>query len=142
MAAAKQGDTVAVHYTGTLADGTTFDSSRQRDPLVFTIGTGQVIAGFDQAVTGMQPGEVKTTTIPANEAYGDRDATLVFAVPRTDLPSELDPAVGEQYQMRQGEGQVMVVTVQDVTPQQVVFDANHPLAGQDLTFELELMSIS
>lgn len=142
MAPAKSGDTVSVHYTGTLADGTMFDSSLQRDPLVFTLGTGQVIAGFDEAVTGMEPGEVKTTTIPANEAYGDRDDELIFAVDRSQLPAELSPSVGEQYQMRQGDGQVQVVTVMDVTPQQVVFDANHPLAGQDLTFELQLVSVS
>ncbi len=142
MAPAKSGDTVSVHYTGTLADGTMFDSSLQRDPLVFTLGTGQVIAGFDEAVTGMEPGEVKTTTIPANEAYGDRDDELIFAVDRNQLPAELNPSVGEQYQMRQGDGQVQVVTVMDVTPQQVVFDANHPLAGQDLTFELQLVSVS
>ena len=142
MAPAKSGDTVSVHYTGTLADGTMFDSSLQRDPLVFTLGTGQVIAGFDEAVAGMEPGDVKTTTIPANEAYGDRDADLIFAVDRDQLPAELNPSVGEQYQMRQGDGQVQVVTVMDVTPQQVVFDANHPLAGQDLTFELQLVSVS
>ena len=142
MTQAKSGDTVAVHYTGTLDDGTVFDTSRERDPLVFTLGTGQVIAGFEEAVTGMQPGDTKKTTIPANEAYGEYRDDLLFHVEREQLPQGLTPAVGEQYQMRQADGSEMIVTVQDVTSEGVTFDANHPLAGQALTFALELMSIS
>jgi peptidylprolyl isomerase len=141
MAQAKAGDSVLVHYTGTLSDGTVFDSSRGREPLAFTLGTGQVIPGFEQAVLGLSPGESRTTTIPSGQAYGEHQADLVFEVDRTQLPSGMTPAVGEQYQMRQGDGQVMVVTVQDVSAGQVTFDANHPLAGKDLTFELELVSI-
>jgi peptidylprolyl isomerase len=142
MTQAKSGDTVAVHYTGTLADGTVFDSSRDRDPLTFTLGSGQVIPGFEEAITGMQPGETRTTTIPADQAYGQRYDDLLFEVERDQLPPDLSPTVGEQYQMRQQDGQVIVVTVQDVAPAHVTFDANHPLAGEDLTFDLELVSIS
>lgn len=141
MAQAKSGDTVAVHYTGTLADGTVFDSSRSREPLSFTLGAGQVIPGFEDAVMGLSPGESRTTTIAADQAYGAHQPDLVFDVDRAQLPPDIAPAVGEQYQMRQGDGQVMVVTVQDVGDDHVTFDANHPLAGQDLTFDLELVSI-
>lgn len=141
MTQAKTGDTVAVHYTGTLSDGTVFDSSRSREPLTFTVGTGQVISGFDQAVVGMQPGEARTTTIPADQAYGERNDEMVFDVERNQLPPQLDPKVGEQYQMRQSDGQAFVVTVRDVSPAHVTLDANHPLAGEDLTFDIELMSI-
>jgi peptidylprolyl isomerase len=141
MAQAKSGDTVAVHYTGTLADGTVFDSSRGREPLSFTLGGGQVIPGFEEAVMGLSPGESRTTTIPSDQAYGEHQPDLVFAVDRDQLPPGMSPEVGEQYQMRQGDGQVMVVTVQEVEPGHVTFDANHPLAGQDLTFDLELVSI-
>lgn len=142
MAQAKSGDTVAVHYTGTLDDGTVFDSSRSRDPLTFTLGTGQVIRGFEDAVLGMAPGEVRTTNIPPDEAYGERREELVFEVERNQLPPDMSPEVGEQYQMRQADGQTFVVTVQDISADNVIFDANHPLAGQTLTFDLELVSIS
>lgn len=142
MTQAKTGDQVTVHYTGTLTDGTVFDSSRGLDPLVFTLGDGQVIAGFEQAVLGMQPGEVRQTTISSEQAYGEYQDGLLFTVERGSLPPDLDPNVGEQYQMRQSDGQPLIVTVRDVSPAQVVFDANHPLAGQDLTFEIELVEIS
>ena len=138
----KSGDTVSVHYTGTLTDGTVFDSSRSRDPLVFTLGSGQVIPGFEEAVLGMQVGESRTATIPAAQAYGEHRDELMFEVDRDQLPQNISPEVGQQYQMSQPDGQVIVVTVQDVTPDLVTFDANHPLAGQDLTFSLELVSIS
>lgn len=141
MATAKQGDTVHVHYTGTLEDGTEFDSSRDREPLVFTLGEGQVIAGFDEAVLGMQSGETKRVTIPADEAYGQYEDDLVFEVDRTQLPANFAPTLGEQYQMEQASGQTMVVTVSDVSNDSVTLDANHPLAGYDLTFDLELVSI-
>lgn len=141
MTQAKQGDTVAIHYTGTLSDGTEFDSSRDRDPLVFTLGEGQVIPGFEEAVMGMQPGDDKTTTIPADQAYGERRQELVLEVDRDQLPPNLALEVGQQYQMGQPDGQVVIVTVRDVTPDVVTFDANHPLAGQDLIFDLHLVSI-
>jgi FKBP-type peptidyl-prolyl cis-trans isomerase 2 len=140
MEQARTGDTVRVHYTGKLDDGSVFDSSRGRDPLEFTLGEGQVIAGFDQALQGMEPGAEKTVTIPADQAYGGRREDLLFVVPREMLPAELDPAPGQQLQMTQ-DGQVTVVTVVDVSDRGVVMDANHPLAGRDLTFDLELVEI-
>jgi FKBP-type peptidyl-prolyl cis-trans isomerase 2 len=141
MATAQVGDTVKVHYTGTLADATVFDSSRGRAPLEFTIGAGQIIPGFEQAVVGMQPGQTITTTIPADQAYGPHDPDLVVAVDRAQFGPEFQPAVGQQYQIRQPNGQAAVVTVTDVSPTEVTLDANHPLAGQDLTFDIELIEI-
>ena len=140
MAEAKSGDTVRVHYTGTLGDGQVFDSSQGREPLEFTLGAGQVIPGFDEAVTGMQPGEEKSVTIPVDEAYGQRRPEMMGTVPRQQFPPEIQPAVGQQLQMSQG-GQNFVVTVTEVTDSEVTLDANHPLAGQDLTFQLELVEI-
>jgi len=137
---AKTGDTVRVHYTGTLGDGRVFDSSEGRDPLEFTLGSGQVIPGFDDAVTGMSPGDVRTVTIPSTEAYGARRDEMVVMVPRSQFPDDLEPAIGQQLQVSQ-EGQTFVVTVTEVTGEAVTLDANHPLAGQDLTFELQLVDI-
>lgn len=138
--AAKAGDTVRVHYTGTLGDGSVFDSSEGRDPLEFTVGSGQVIPGFDQAVSGMSPGDERRVTIPADEAYGSRKDDLVIVVDRAQLPPDIDPAVGQQLQLSQ-EGRAFVVTVTDVAPDSITLDANHPLAGEDLTFELQLVGI-
>jgi peptidylprolyl isomerase len=140
MSEAKAGDRVHVHYTGTLRDGTEFDSSRGREPLGFTLGSGQVVPGFDSAVTGMAVGERKTVTIPAAEAYGDARPELVQRVPRTQLPPGLEPSVGDRLQVGGG-GQRFVVVVRDVTEQEIVLDANHELAGQDLVFDLELVRI-
>lgn len=141
MEQARSGDTVRVHYRGTLADGSEFDSSRGREPLEFTLGGGQVIAGFDEAVTGMGPGDARTVTIPADQAYGTRSNDLMFVVPRQQFPDDIQPQPGQQLQMSTQDGQVAVVTVIDVNDQGVILDANHPLAGQDLTFELELVEI-
>lgn len=140
MASAKSGDTVRVHYTGKLEDGSVFDSSDGRDPLEFTVGSGQVIPGFDQAVAGMSPGEEREVKIPAAEAYGDRKDDLVIVVERAQLPPDIDPDVGQQLQLSQ-EGRAFVVTVADVNEQNITLDANHPLAGEDLTFELQLVEI-
>ena len=140
MQQAKPGDTVRVHYTGTLDDGTEFDSSQGRDPLEFTLGAGQVVPGFDAAVTGMQPGETKTVTIPAAEAYGDPRPELLLSVPRTQIPPNVEPRVGQRLQVGRG-AQAFPVLVHEVTDEHVVLDGNHPLAGQDLTFELELVEI-
>jgi peptidylprolyl isomerase len=140
MQAAGTGDLVRVHYTGKLDDGSVFDSSAGRDPLQFRLGGGEVIPGFEQAVTGMSPGEERRVTIPADEAYGARREELVLVVSREELPAELEPKVGQQLQMSQ-DGQDFVVTISDVTEQDVVLDANHPLAGEDLTFELQLVDI-
>ncbi len=141
MAQAQNGDTVAVHYTGTLTDGSVFDSSREREPLSFTVGSGQVIAGFDKAVMGLAPGESRSATIPAAEAYGEHRDDLVFEVGREQLPENLEPELGDQFEMRQPDGTPMLVTVVALDEDVVVFDANHPLAGMDLTFDIELVEI-
>jgi peptidylprolyl isomerase len=140
MQHAKPGDTVVVHYTGTLANGKVFDSSEGRDPLEFTLGGGQVIPGFERAVDGMAVGDAKTVTIPADEAYGPRQSELTVTVERSQFPKNMKPAVGQQLQMSRG-GQVFVVTVLEVSEERIVLDANHPLAGADLTFKLELVEI-
>ena len=141
MTQAKSGDTVRIHYTGTLDDGTEFDSSSGRDPLEFALGGGQVIPGFDSAVDGMAVGESKTVTIPADQAYGDRHEQLVQEVPKTALPEEIDPAVGMQLQSRSPEGHVMNLVVTEVAEETITVDGNHPLAGQALTFAIELVEI-
>ena len=141
MAAAKSGDTVKVHYTGKLEDGTVFDSSRERDPITFTLGSGNVIPGFDQGVQGMQPGESKTLKIPPTDAYGERQDKLVVDVPSNRFPEEIDPKVGEQYQMQQSDGRTVNVTVTEMKDEMVTLDANHPLAGKTLIFDVELVAI-
>lgn len=142
MSEAKKGDTVTIHYTGRLSDGTVFDSSRERDPLEFTLGEGRVIPGFENAVEGMETGESKTAEIPPAEAYGPRKEELVMAIPRERLPEGMDPDVGDQLQMTTAEGQVVPVRVAGADEGSVTVDANHPLAGQDLTFDIELVEVS
>lgn len=139
--AASNGDKVQIHYTGRLGDGTVFDSSEGRDPLEFTIGAGQVIAGFDAAVSGMEAGERKTVTIEHAQAYGPRRKELVVEVPRDDLPDGLDPEVGQQLQMSTKDGNTFPVTVAETREDALLIDANHPLAGQDLTFDLHLVTV-
>ncbi len=141
MTQAKSGDTVRIHYTGTLDDGTQFDSSAGRDPLEFALGGGQVIPGFDNAVDGMAVGDSKTVTIPPEEAYGQRHEQLVQQVSRSALPDEIEPAVGMQLQSQSPEGQVMMLVVTEVEEESITVDANHPLAGQALTFDIELVEI-
>lgn len=138
---ALSGDTVRVHYTGTFDNGTVFDSSEGRDPLEFTLGAGQVIPGFDAGVEGMSVGEVKTIHIPAAEAYGVYDPGRVLVIDREQLPEDLDPAVGQQLMMPTGTGGLVQVTVIDANESSITVDANHPLAGNDLTFEVELVEI-
>jgi FKBP-type peptidyl-prolyl cis-trans isomerase 2 len=137
----KPGDTVRIHYTGTLSDGTTFDSSQGREPLQFTVGSGQIIPGLDHAIPGMNVGETKTVTVPAAEAYGDRNPDGVQSVPREQVPDHIPLDPGTQLQVQTGDGQTLPVTVTEVTAEVVVLDANHPLAGKDLTFEVELVEI-
>ena len=139
--AAKAGDTVQVHYTGKLDDGSVFDSSAGRDPLEFTVGAGQVIPGFEQAVEGMAVGQTKTVTIPSAEAYGERVAEAVLQVPREQLPPDLEPEVGQQLVMQSRDGRQIPIVVVEVTEDSITIDANHPLAGRDLTFEIELVAV-
>jgi len=141
MARAKYGDTVKVHYTGRLDDGTVFDTSANGEPLQFTIGSGQIIPGFEQAVVGMNPGESKTVKIPAEDAYGQRREDLIIEVEKSQLPEGLKPEVGLQLQSRQPDGRIVVLTIADMTESHVTLDANHPLAGKDLTFEIQLVEI-
>jgi len=139
--AAQSGDNVKIHYTGTLDDGSVFDSSEGREPLGFTLGAGQVIQGFDDAVTGMEVGESKTVRIPANEAYGETRDDLILEMPRDQVPPDVEIELGMQLSVQQQNGQAVPVTVVEITDETVKLDANHALAGKALTFALELVSV-
>ncbi len=141
MKQAQAGDTVRIHYSGTLDDGTQFDTSEGSDPLEFAVGSGMVIAGFDKAVEGMAVGESKSVKIPPEEAYGPRHDQLVQEVPKSTLPDDIAPAVGMQLQGKSADGQVMNLVVTDVGEAEITVDANHPLAGEELTFDIELVDI-
>lgn len=141
MASAKQDDTVRVHYTGKLEDGTVFDSSAGKDPLEFTIGGDQVIPGFEQAIVGMNPGERKTETIPADLAYGPFHNEMVQEIDRSQFPKDIEINAGQHFQVSRTGGAPLVVVVVDVSPEAVTIDANHPLAGKDLVFDIELLEI-
>jgi FKBP-type peptidyl-prolyl cis-trans isomerase 2 len=142
MSEARTGDTVKVHYTGTLDDGTQFDSSAGREPLAFILGSGQVIGGFDAAVAGMSVGDVKTVTIPAADAYGAHDPQRVQQVPRAAIPPEIELHPGLMLSAQGPNGQALSFKVTAFDDEQVTVDGNHPLAGQDLTFALELVEIA
>ncbi len=142
MSKAKAGDNVKVHYTGKLNDGTVFDSSEGRAPLEFEVGAGMMIKGFDAAVYGMEIGEKVTAEISAAEAYGESNPELIIDVPRQNLPADLKPEIGQQLAMSQPNGQQMPVKVAEVHEDKVVIDANHDLAGKDLIFDIELVSIN
>jgi FKBP-type peptidyl-prolyl cis-trans isomerase 2 len=137
----QQGDTVRVHYTGRLSDGNTFDSSENRGPLEFTVGKKSLIPGFEKAVEGMEPGEEKIEKIPCQHAYGERSEKLVFQVQRKQFPGDVTPETGQRLQMTQKDGQIVPVTVIEVDDQMVTLDANHPLAGEDLTFMIRVVEI-
>lgn len=141
MTQAKKGDTVKVHYTGTLDDGSVFDSSRKRDPLQFTIGENQVIPGFEDAVIGMNPDETKNVKVKAENAYGPHLEEMVVKFERDQFPDDLQPEVGQQLQVRRADDRTLIVRVTGITETHVTLDANHPLAGEDLTFEIELVEI-
>ncbi len=141
MTQAKSGDTVRIHYTGTLDDGTEFDSSAGRDPLEFALGGDQVIPGFDNAVDGMSVGDNKTVTISPDDGYGMRHEQLVQQVPRSAFPEDMEPAVGMQLQSQSPDGQVVNLVVVEVEDESITVDANHPLSGQALTFAIELVEI-
>jgi len=141
MSQLKQGDSVKVHYTGTLADGSVFDSSEGRDPLDFTFGAGQVIPGLESGREGMTVGEKRVVEVPADQAYGPVHTEARRAVPREEIPEEIPMEVGTQVHAHNEEGQVMTLTIFEITETHVVLDANHPLAGKDLTFAVELVAI-
>ncbi len=141
MQQVKKGDTVKVHYHGKLTNGTTFDSSEGREPLEFEVGGGMVIPGFDDGVTGMAIGEKKTIHIPADQAYGPKQEEMIMEFPRDRFPEDMIPEVGMQLNMSNGSGQNFPVTIAEVREVVVVLDANHPLAGEDLIFDLELVAI-
>ena len=139
---AENGNTVKVHYTGTLEDGTVFDSSEGREPLQFTVGSGEVIPGFDTAVMGLEAGESRTTTIPANQAYGPHMPGQIIEVPRDGMPLDFKPSIGDVVQLKDPQGQPLQATVEEINENIIKFDANHPLAGKDLTFEIKVMAIN
>jgi FKBP-type peptidyl-prolyl cis-trans isomerase 2 len=141
MQQAKSGDTVKVHYSGRLTDGTTFDSSAGREPLEFKVGNGDVIKGFDEGVTGMAVGDKKTVHIPADEAYGQKEEERIVQFPRANFPPDMEPEVGMQLNMTNGGGQVIPVIIIGMDEENVTLDANHPLAGHDLIFDIELVDI-
>lgn len=141
MTQAKAGDTVHFHYTGTLSDGSVFDSSEGREPLSFTLGSGQIIPGLDAALDGMAVGEAKTVTIPPEQAYGPHDPQARQAIPREQIPADVPVEPGTMLQMQTPDGQAVPVTVAEADDKQVVLDANHPLAGKDLTFAVEIVAI-
>ncbi len=141
MAQAKNGDTVNVHYTGKLKDGKVFDSSVEREPLQFAIGQGKIIPGFEQGVIGMKPGESKTVNIPAEKAYGPYRKELVLVVDKSKIPAHLKPEVGQKLTLNQPDGRAVPVRITDISESSVTLDANHPLAGKNLIFDIELVEI-
>lgn len=141
MQQVQNGDKVKVHYHGKLRSGETFDSSEGREPLEFTVGGGQVIPGFDQGVMGMQVGDKRTVEIDVTNAYGEKSQEMIIEFPKNQFPPDMNPEVGMQLMMNNGQGQQFPVTVTEVKEESVVLDANHPLAGQDLIFDIELVEI-
>jgi peptidylprolyl isomerase len=139
---AKKGDTVMVHYTGTLLDGTVFDSSKGRSPLGFKVGAGQMIPGFDKAVEGMAVGETKTATLAPADAYGESDPDYMMTVPLTEVPEDITPELGMQLQLTDETGRPTNVVITEITDEHIVLDANHDLAGKTLVFEITLVSIN
>lgn len=141
MQQAKDGDKVKVHYHGRLRTGETFDSSQGRDPLEFTIGAGQMIKRFDDGVKGMQVGDKKTVEINADDAYGQKEADNLIEFPKDQFPPNTEPEVGAQLMLSNDDGQQFPVVIAEVKEESVILDANHPLAGQDLIFDIEMVDI-
>jgi peptidylprolyl isomerase len=137
----QSGDTVKIHYTGRLEDGRVFDSSKERNPVELKMGEGQLLPGFEEALTQMEPGDERTITIPAERAYGPHRPELMLSVDRSELPDHITPEVGQHLQIPQDDGRVAVVRITQVSDELVTLDVNHPLAGQNLTFELELVEV-
>lgn len=142
MSKVKLGDTVKVHYTGKLDDGTIFDSSREREPFQVNLGAGNVIPGFENGIIGMEVGQSKTVTIPPEDGYGSRRQDLVVEVKEKDFPDNIEPEPGQRLRVKQADGSVVNVTVAGVDSGVITLDANHPLAGKTLTFEIELMEVT
>jgi len=141
MQQVKSGDKIKVHYHGRLTNGETFDKSEGREPLEFEVGSGMVIKGFDDGVTGMAVGDKKTINIPADEAYGPKNPDMIIDMPKDRFPQEMELEVGMPLSMSDGQGQQFQVVVAEVKEDAVILDANHPLAGEDLIFDLELVEI-
>ena len=141
MSGAKNGDTVQVAYTGKLDDGSVFDTTAEGEPIEFTLGQGQVLPAFEEAVIGMGSGDSKTIVILPDEAYGDRSDELILTMGRDQVPFDREPEIGKMYRLVQKDGQSFPVTVMDMSEETIVFDANHPLAGKDLTFDIQLVQI-
>jgi peptidylprolyl isomerase len=141
MSKAKDGDTVKVHYTGKLEDGTVFDSSKEGEPLELTIGAGNVIEGFEKGVIGMERGSSKTVTIPPEEAYGSMNEGLIVKVKKENFPENITPVIGEQLQLKQQDGNIVNVAITEIREDTVTLDANHPLSGKTLIFDIELVEI-
>ena len=141
MQQAQNGDKVKVHYHGRLRTGETFDSSEGRDPLEFEVGAGQMIKGFDEGVKGMQVGDKKTVEIDASDAYGQREDGNMIEFPKDQFPTDMKPEEGMQLMLSNDQGQQFPVQVAEVKEDSVVLDANHPLAGQDLIFDIEMVNI-
>jgi len=142
MQQVKNGDKVSVHYHGKLTDGTTFDTSEGRAPLEFEVGKGMVIKGFDDALVNMTIGEKKTVNIPVDEAYGPHSMEMMMEYPKSEFPDDMAPEVGLELQMSDNSGNIFPVKIAEVKDDTVVLDANHPLAGKDLIFDIELVSIT
>lgn len=138
---AKKGDQVKVHYTGKLKDGSVFDSSKDREPLAFELGAGQIIPGFEEAVMGMDQGDSTTVEIAPKDAYGDHNPEMLIEVDKAQVPEGMNPQVGQMLQVQRGDGGVSNVVVNEVKDASIVLDANHPLAGKDLIFEIELVEV-
>lgn len=141
MPQARTGDTVRVNYTGCLEDGSVFDTSANRDPLEFTIGAGRVIPGFEQAVVGMSPGESKIQRVPLDQAYGPHQRELEFELERSQVPPDFEISIGQQLELQGPQGESILVRVTGLSDAAITLDANHPLAGQNLVFEIELLEI-
>lgn len=141
MAQAKAGDTVKIHYTGKLSDGKQFDSTEERGPMEFKLGEGQVLPGFEEAVKGMEVGEKKNFTLSPEEGYGPRQEDLTVEVEKSEIEKFVEPQVGQQLELRQQDGGKVLVMVTDIQDDKVTLDANHPLAGEELSFDVELVDI-
>lgn len=141
MRQAKIGDNVKVHYTGKLADGSVFDSSKEREPLGFSLGAGTIIPGIENCVIGMKPGDKKKIVLPPEEAFGHRREDLIAKLEKSDIPKSIEPFVGKQLTLNQKDGSPIDVVIMDMNERSVTVDANHPLAGKTLEFEIELAEI-